>query len=87
MTAGCEECADGFTGGDCYEDIDECAGDEQRCDEHANCTNTVGTFKCTCHAGFTQFNATVCQGTSTSYLYIIIYSDKMYSPSLNLRIF
>ncbi|KAI0238816.1 hypothetical protein LSAT2_010422 [Lamellibrachia satsuma] len=61
VTAGCEECAAGFTGGDCHEDIDECAGDEHRCDEHANCTNTVGTFKCTCHVGFTQFNATVCQ--------------------------
>ncbi|KAI0225835.1 Mucin-like protein [Lamellibrachia satsuma] len=61
VTTGCEECPAGFKGGDCHTDIDECAGDDNPCAEHANCTNTIGTFKCMCQAGFTQFNATVCQ--------------------------
>ena len=71
VTAGCEKCPAGFEGGDCHADIDECAGDDNPCDEHAKCTNTIGTFKCMCQAGFTQFNATVCQGTSVNYTYLI----------------
>ncbi|KAK2190852.1 hypothetical protein NP493_66g04024 [Ridgeia piscesae] len=66
VTTGCEECPAGFSGGDCHDDINECDNRDNPCDEHANCTNTVGTFKCSCHVGFTQFNATVCQGTSRS---------------------
>ncbi|KAK2171616.1 hypothetical protein NP493_1050g00004 [Ridgeia piscesae] len=59
-TTGCAECPEGFRGGDCHEDIDECVTSDP-CDKHANCSNTVGTFKCICAAGFTQFNATACQ--------------------------
>ncbi|KAK2165458.1 hypothetical protein NP493_1364g00006, partial [Ridgeia piscesae] len=58
-TTGCEECPEGFKGGDCHDDIDECSSDP--CDKHAHCNNTIGTFKCICAAGFTQFNTTVCQ--------------------------
>ncbi|KAK2180866.1 hypothetical protein NP493_421g00002 [Ridgeia piscesae] len=59
-TTGCAECPEGYTGGDCHDDIDECVTSDP-CDKHANCSNTIGTFKCICDAGFTQFNATVCQ--------------------------
>ena len=62
-TTGCAECPDGFTGGDCREDIDECK-DNDPCDGHSTCSNTIGTFKCVCHAGYTEYNATVCEGTS-----------------------
>ncbi|KAK2158335.1 hypothetical protein NP493_1807g00024 [Ridgeia piscesae] len=43
----------------CHDDINEC--NNNPCDEHANCTNTFGTFKCVCQAGYTQYNATVCK--------------------------
>ncbi|KAI0207726.1 hypothetical protein LSAT2_007708 [Lamellibrachia satsuma] len=59
VTNGCAECPAGFKGGDCHDDIDECANSP--CDEHATCNNTVGTFKCICQAGFTQYNDTTCQ--------------------------
>ncbi|KAI0210407.1 Mucin-like protein [Lamellibrachia satsuma] len=60
MTTGCGECSAGFTGGDCHDDIDECTINNP-CDSHATCNNTIGTFKCVCQTGFTQYNATVCQ--------------------------
>ncbi|KAK2172014.1 hypothetical protein NP493_1002g01061 [Ridgeia piscesae] len=62
VTTGCVACLDGFIGGDCH-DIDECS-ESNPCDDHATCDNTVGTFKCVCHTGYTQYNATVCEGKS-----------------------
>lgn len=44
------ECAAGFTGPDCSEDVDECAGGG--CSGHGTCTNTVGSFTCACDPGF-----------------------------------
>ncbi|KAK2162840.1 hypothetical protein NP493_1501g01086 [Ridgeia piscesae] len=60
VKTGCAECPDGFTGGDCRKDINECNVNDP-CDGHSTCSNTIGTFKCVCHAGYTQYNATVCQ--------------------------
>ena len=64
-TTGCEACPAGFEGGDCHEDINECLNNYP-CDEHATCSNTIGTFKCICDAGFTQYNDTACQGKCAS---------------------
>ena len=64
VTSGCAECPDGFDGGDCRKDKDECK-DNDPCDEHSTCSNTIGTFKCVCQAGYTQYSATVCQGKQT----------------------
>ena len=41
-------------------DIDECA-DATTCDSNANCTNTPGSFTCTCNQGYTG-NETICEG-------------------------
>ena len=75
-TTGCAECPEGYKGGDCHEDIDECVPKDP-CDKHSSCSNTIGTFKCICAAGFTQFNATVCQGIYVHNNNIIIEQYKM----------
>jgi len=33
-------------------DIDECEMGTDNCDENANCTDTIGSFNCTCSHGY-----------------------------------
>ena len=33
-------------------DLDECDTNSHDCDRNANCRNTVGSYKCTCKAGY-----------------------------------
>ena len=42
-------------------DIDECANNTDNCDMNAYCTNTVGSYNCTCYAGYIG-NGTTCIG-------------------------
>lgn len=42
-------------------DIDECSTDTSPCDENAECTNSEGSYSCTCKQGFTG-NGTSCEG-------------------------
>ena len=42
-------------------DIDECAASPPVCDINANCSNTRGSYICTCRAGYTGDGKT-CQG-------------------------
>ena len=42
-------------------DIDECSADSSPCDENADCTNSDGSYSCTCKQGFTGDGAT-CNG-------------------------
>ncbi|XP_068683338.1 uncharacterized protein [Montipora foliosa] len=44
-------CNAGFTGRDCKNDIDECSS-ENNCHVNANCTNTLGSYNCTCKKGY-----------------------------------
>jgi len=34
------------------DDIDECTLNKHDCDPHANCTNTIGSYNCSCNEGF-----------------------------------
>ena len=42
-------------------DIDECINETYHCHANATCTNTVGSFICSCEDGFTG-NGTYCEG-------------------------
>ena len=36
-----------------YPDIDECANDaSNNCSSNANCTDTIGSYDCTCNVGY-----------------------------------
>ena len=45
MKASCTQCHS--------TDINECAEDTDGCDYHAYCTNTIGSYNCTCTVGYT----------------------------------
>ena len=46
-----------------FSDVDECASNEDNCDDDATCTNTVGSFTCQCNSGFSG-DGLACEGTS-----------------------
>ena len=43
-------------------DLDECALDVDNCTRNANCTNTPGSFFCTCEVGYIGDGAVECIG-------------------------
>ena len=36
----------------CSIDVDECESETANCSVNANCTDTFGSFECTCNSGF-----------------------------------
>ena len=36
-----------------HADTDECFEGSDECDSHADCTNTIGNYECTCTVGYT----------------------------------
>ena len=48
-------------------DIDECEGDNN-CSVNSNCTNTVGSYYCTCFTGYDdeEGNGYVCNGMTNN---------------------
>ena len=44
-----------------FSDVDECSASSPVCDSNANCSNTRGSYICTCRAGYTGDGKT-CQG-------------------------
>ena len=51
-----------------FEDLDEC--DMGFCGEHGTCTNTVGSYVCTCFSGFLPGSDGICIGEASS-LYLV----------------
>ena len=45
-------------------DIDECAIGTDMCDTNANCTNTDGSYNCTCDNGYSGDGFTCSESTS-----------------------
>ena len=45
-------------------DIDECSASAGVCDANANCQNTLGSYRCSCKAGYTGDGKT-CKGRQT----------------------
>lgn len=46
-------------------DIEECTTDTDNCHADANCTNTKGSFYCTCHRGYSG-DGVMCDGVYDS---------------------
>ncbi|KAK6970572.1 mucin-like protein [Biomphalaria glabrata] len=46
-------CKPGWTSSDCSVDIDECIENPLSCPDYSTCTNTAGSFQCTCKEGLT----------------------------------
>ena len=44
------DCADGFTGGRCETNIDDCQGDP--CQNNGTCLDGINSFSCDCVAGY-----------------------------------
>lgn len=72
---GCQECVAGFRGGACDQEIDECSEQPDICGLHANCTNTFGSYICTCWVGYKMLN-TACIG-KLKLLYLYMYSSHL----------
>ncbi|XP_053372780.1 uncharacterized protein LOC123559692 [Mercenaria mercenaria] len=51
-------CKNGWTGTNCDTDVDECLVPNVCGDENKICTNTVGSYRCTCRTGFSSVNGT-----------------------------
>lgn len=45
------ECAEGFTGTTCENDVDECSKTPPPCRNYVSCENLIGSFKCNCISG------------------------------------
>ena len=51
--------------------MDECQGPVAVCDVNANCSNTYGSYFCTCRAGYTG-NGSQCDGKISCKLIILV---------------
>ena len=59
--ASCNCTGIGYNGPLCGDDINECSIDNGGCDTNAICTNTVGSYNCSCKSGYSG-NGLNCTG-------------------------
>ena len=57
-------------------DVDECSDGSHNCNANAICTNSEGSFTCTCNSGYSG-NGLNCEGKSRVRQFII---DRNYLP-------
>ena len=55
-------CGEGWSGSACGDDIDECLASHACGDINKICTNSYGSFDCTCREGFKQGSEGLCEG-------------------------
>ncbi|KAF6031164.1 hypothetical protein EB796_010522 [Bugula neritina] len=58
---GCTNCNPGWKEDQCAVDIDECVEGTDRCGPLATCTNTNGSYLCSCPEGYHNLNSTHCE--------------------------
>ncbi|KAL5010333.1 hypothetical protein ScPMuIL_012638 [Solemya velum] len=51
-------CRDGWSGEDCLQDVNECVETPDICGSETICTNTNGSYICSCKTGYTEKNGT-----------------------------
>ena len=68
-------------------DIDECALGTDNCSDNANCSDTIGSYDCTCRTGF-DGNGILCEGiinTSRFAASFILYSMEYGSVTVHIH--
>ena len=56
-----------------HADINECENGDNNCSENSNCTNTEGSFTCSCNPGYTGDGVNCTSESSPITLVIVLY--------------
>ncbi|XP_052274481.1 uncharacterized protein LOC127874294 isoform X2 [Dreissena polymorpha] len=60
-TNGTCTCLNGWHGGLCYDDVNECNSNSNVCPKNSQCINLSGSFTCECDAGYLKNSSGLCQ--------------------------
>ena len=58
-------CKPGFQGQNCEQDVNECLDTNVCGDVNKVCTNTIGSYECTCRTNYTMNNNSICEGKTS----------------------